>query len=111
MCRAHSLTACVQPLLEDAARIVDQALSCGYSGLVMLHGLLSRAAGVLFACACLFTFAIRNGSNRVAVTTLVQLSSNLLRCVRSFCFDLLALLTRLLFRHDGGLVLAKVNME
>ena len=29
-------------LLNTAARLVDKALSCGYTGLVMLHGMLSR---------------------------------------------------------------------
>ena len=29
-------------LLDTAARLVDKALSCGYTGLVMLHGMLSR---------------------------------------------------------------------
>jgi len=42
-CGAWASTMQGKPLLEDAARIVDQALSCGYSGLVMLHGLLTRA--------------------------------------------------------------------
>ena len=30
-------------LLDTAAKLVDRALSCGYTGLVMLHGMLSRS--------------------------------------------------------------------
>ena len=36
------------PLLVSAAELVDRALSCGYTGLVMLHGMLQAGRFVLY---------------------------------------------------------------
>ena len=46
---AWAATLDAAPLLENATAIVDQALSCGFTGLVMLHGLV-RAMLPLPAC-------------------------------------------------------------
>lgn len=46
---AWAATLDAAPLLENATAIVDQALSCGFTGLVMLHGLV-RAILPLPAC-------------------------------------------------------------
>lgn len=44
-CGSWASTLSPAPLLQTATALVDRALSCGFTGLVMLHGLLTEAGG------------------------------------------------------------------